>query len=207
MKEILFIIFSSISIIGAFMMVFDKNPIHSILFLALVFLSTSCIFILIGIEFIAMLFLVVYLGALVVLFLFVVMMLNVKILELKERFIKYIPLGGFIGLIFLIEVLYLISNSLTGESSLLLRNKSESLIKLEHKDYSIINVYTNIEYLAQVLYTEYSYFFILAGMILLVAMIGSIILTLNQELINKRQEIYTQIDRGIETSIAKKKLV
>ena len=189
------------------MMVFDKNPIHSILFLALVFLSTSCIFILIGIEFIAMLFLVVYLGALVVLFLFVVMMLNVKILELKERFIKYIPLGGFIGLIFLIEVLYLISNSLTGESSLLLRNKSESLIKLEHKDYSIINVYTNIEYLAQVLYTEYSYFFILAGMILLVAMIGSIILTLNQELINKRQEIYTQIDRGIETSIAKKKLV
>lgn len=208
MENIFLSLLSLLILINAAMIIINKNPVHSILFLVLVFVCTTALLILLGVEFIAMLFLVVYVGAITVLFLFVIMMLNVKIIELNERFIKYLPIGIFIGLIFLIEVLFLIDSNLTTPNINLLESYTNNVTNTLLNNYFITtNNYfeiislTNIEQIGNVLYTKYVYLFLLGGMILLIAMIGAIILTLNQKLKNKKQEYYTQTNRQLFEAI------
>lgn len=208
MENIFLSLLSLLILINAAMIIINKNPVHSILFLVLVFVCTTALLILLGVEFIAMLFLVVYVGAITVLFLFVIMMLNVKIIELNERFIKYLPIGIFIGLIFLIEVLFLINSNLTTPNINLLESYTNNVTNTLLNNYFITtNNYfeiislTNIEQIGNVLYTKYVYLFLLGGMVLLIAMIGAIILTLNQKLKNKKQEYYTQTNRQLFEAI------
>lgn len=208
MYNFLIIILSFLIIANAIMIIINKNPIHSILFLVLVFVATTGLLIILGVEFIAMLFLVVYVGAITVLFLFVIMMLNVKIIELNERFIKYLPIGLFIALIFIIEILLLINNNLNIEQSNLFSVYSNNITNiilnnyfLECNNYFEITSLTNIEQIANILYTKFVYLFILAGMILLIAMLGAIILTLNQKLENKKQDYYIQTNRELYKSL------
>lgn len=180
--------------VSAIFIVISKNPIHSILFLILTFISSTIFFLILNVEFISMLFLVVYIGAIAILFLFVVMMLNIKIVELNEKFIKYLPIGGFVILMFLFEILYLIKNFFILQNNI--------LINLTYIEYiSNINTYTNLEGLSQLLFTDYLYLFIICGMILLVAMVGAIILTLNQKFFNKRQDIVYQINKKLNESL------
>lgn len=208
MENIFLSFLSLLILVNAAMIIINKNPVHSILFLVLVFVCTTALLILLGVEFIAMLFLVVYVGAITVLFLFVVMMLNVKIIELNERFIKYLPIGIFIGLIFLMEVLFLIDSNLTTPNISLLESYNNNLTNMLLNNYFVTtNNYfeiislTNIEQIGNVLYNKYVYLFLLGGMVLLIAMLGAIILTLNQKLKNKKQEYYTQTNRELFAAI------
>jgi NADH:ubiquinone oxidoreductase subunit 6 (subunit J) len=208
MDNILLITLSFLILTNAIMIITNKNPIHSILFLVLVFVTTTGLLLLLGVEFIAMLFLVVYVGAITVLFLFVIMMLNIKIIELNERFIKYLPVGFFIGLIFILEILFLINNNLTSEHLSLIdmyvNNNNYILLNnyfINLNNYFEITSLTNLEQISNVLYTKFVYLFVLAGIILLIAMIGAIILTLNQKLENKRQDYYIQTNRQLNLAI------
>lgn len=189
-ETVLFSLFSSIALISGLMVIRAKNPIHSVLFLILVFCNVSGLLVLLGVEFFAMVFLVVYVGAIAVLFLFVVMMLNIKIAEMHENVIRYLPVGGVVGLIFLLEIFLVVENDLipvfqltdsTAYSALnfeLLANKLQSI--------------PNIEAIGQILYTHYFFFFIVASLILLVAMIGAIVLTMHKTTPVKRQEVFKQ---------------
>jgi NADH:ubiquinone oxidoreductase subunit 6 (subunit J) len=208
MENFFLSILSLIILINAIMIIISKNPIHSILFLVLVFVSTTGLLILLGVEFIAMLFLVVYVGAITVLFLFVIMMLNVKIIELNERFIQYLPIGLFIGLIFLLEVLFLLNNNLISPNinltEVYINNITTTLLNnyfIQSNDYFQVISLTNIEQIGNFLFNEYAYLFFLGGVILFLAMIGAIILTLNQKLKNKKQDYYTQTNRLLHESI------
>ncbi len=202
MEKFSIIIISILILINALMIIISKNPIHSILFLVVVFVCTTALLISLGVEFIAMLFLVIYVGAITVLFLFVVMMLNIKIIEINERFISYIPIGIFIGLIFLLEVLFLININLNP----LNYHQFENIIInpnyfVSSSNYFNIFFLTNIEQLSNLLYSKFVYLFVLSGLILLIAMIGAIILTLNKKLNNKRQDFYLQTNRQINQAI------
>jgi NADH-ubiquinone oxidoreductase chain 6 len=189
-ETVLFSLFSSIALISGLMVIRAKNPIHSVLFLILVFCNVSGLLVLLGVEFFAMIFLVVYVGAIAVLFLFVVMMLNIKIAEMHENVIRYLPVGGVVGLIFLLEIFLVVENDFipvfqftdyTAHSVLnfeLFANKVQSI--------------TNIEAIGQILYTHYFYLFIVASLILLVAMIGAIVLTMHKTTLVKRQEVFKQ---------------
>ena len=205
-------LFAFIGLISAGLVIGCKNPIHSILCLGLVFVIGTFLLLILNIEFIAMLFLVVYIGAISVLFLFVVMMLNIKIVELNEKFLRYLPIGLIIGIIFLIEILSTILNNILPNSSdinnyiyiysgylyqdMLEFNKFFLFLFFENLNYAI-----NIQSIGNLLYDDYVYPFILAGMILFVAMVGAIVLTLNQHFLNKRQDIHFQSTQSIHNSI------
>jgi NADH-quinone oxidoreductase subunit J len=195
-ENLMFLIFSISTISCASMIIISSNPIHSILFLVLVFINVTILLLILNVEFIAMLFLVVYIGAITVLFLFVVMMLNVKIVELNERFLKYIPIGGFIGIIFLTEVLYLVNTNLLfiniNLTNIYINNIFNVFIienTLYYENFLELFNLINIQQIGNVLYTKYIYLFIIASIILLVAMISAIILTLIQST-NKKAQLY-----------------
>lgn len=115
--DTLFYLFSSLTLLSAIMVIQSRNPVHSVLFLILVFLNSAGLLLLLGLDFFAMLFLVVYVGAIAVLFLFVVMMLNVKSAEISEKRLRYLPVGGLLGLLFLVEIVYIVDNDLIVERS------------------------------------------------------------------------------------------
>ncbi len=183
--------------VTASMIILAKNPVHSILFLVIVFVCTTGLLILLGAEFVGMLFLVVYVGAITVLFLFVVMMLNIKIVELNERFIRYLPIGAFLGIIFLLEIFFLIDKNFATQNF----NTQDSYFLVTNDFLSNISSLVNIEQIGLILYTKFVYLFLLGGMILLIAMLGAIVLTLNQKLKNKRQDYYQQTNKSINASI------
>lgn len=192
----------------ALLTILSKNPIHSILFLILVFIISTIFLIILNVEFIAMLFLVVYIGAITVLFLFVVMMLNVKIVEIDERIIRYIPIGSFIGLIFILEVGFLLSKNFLPASinilDIYLNKTLETFVQQQNvyiQDFAEINNNINIEQVANALFLKYPYFFMLSGIILFIAMFGAIVLTLNPQFKIKKQNYYKQNATGIITSI------
>jgi NADH-quinone oxidoreductase subunit J len=197
LENLLFYFFSSVSIFCGLMVIGSKNPIHSILSLILVFCNVAGLLILLEVEFLAMMFLVVYVGAIAILFLFVVMMLNIKLVELQENLVRYLPIGALIGFIFLVEVFLVLDQNLVPAPDL--RNTA-ILINWS----SEIENITNIEALGSVLYTHYFYLFLIASMILLVAMIGAIILTLHHRNDVKRQDIYRQVARDLEDPITLK---
>ena len=182
MTIFLFFIVSIIIITSSLLVILSKNPIHSVLFLILVFFNTAILFLFSGAEFLAMILLIVYIGAVAVLFLFVIMMLDINTAKLRQSFLNYLPLGLFVGFIILLELLYVISQS---KLIFLTKNITENKITNE--------IFENTKIIGNVLYTDYFLLFQLSGIILLVAMIGAILLTLRKREGTKKQNIYKQI--------------
>jgi NADH-quinone oxidoreductase subunit J len=187
-----FYLFAAVTVAAGFMVISARNPVHAVLFLILAFFNAAGLFVLLGAEFLAMILVVVYVGAVAVLFLFVVMMLDVDFDELRAGFIKNAPLGAAVGLLLLAELLLVIGivflrpGTPAGPSSPIP---------------SPATGITNTEAIGRVLYTKYVYFFQGAGLILLVAMIGAIVLTLRHKEGVKRQAIGAQVARGKATAI------
>jgi len=185
-----FYIFAFITIASALMVITVRNPVHAVLFLILAFFNSAGLFVLLGAEFLAMILVVVYVGAVMVLFLFVVMMLDVDFAEMRAGFMKYLPIGAAVGIILLVELTLVIGAwTITPQS---MAQRAQPIPGGE---------VTNTEALGAILYTDYVYFFELAGIILLVAMIGAIVLTLRQREGVKRQDISAQVGRRPEESI------
>ena len=180
--SIAFYVLSAVTIGAALLVVTARNPVHSVLFLILSFFTAAGLFVLLGAEFLAMLLVVVYVGAVAVLFLFVVMMLDVDFGSLRSGFAKYLPLGGVVAG-FLLAEMVLVSSAVAerGPSQAQVADPAEGV--------------SNTELIGRVLYTDYIYFFQAAGMILLVAMIGAIVLTLRRRPGVKRQDISAQTAR------------
>ncbi len=191
-----FYLFSGIAIASAVMVIASKNPVHSVLFLILAFVNAAGLFLLIGAEFLAMLLIVVYVGAVSVLFLFVVMMLDVDFAALRQGFLQYLPIGALIGVIFLVELLLVVGTWAI----------DPALIKAPAVAIPAQTVMTNTEAIGVVVYTRYAYLFQLAGLILLVAMIGAIVLTLRERVGVRRQNIAEQNLRTTATAIEVRKV-
>ena len=203
---LLFYIFSSIAIVSGAMVISARNPIHSVLFLVLVFCNAAGLLILLETEFLAMLFLIVYVGAIAVLFLFVVMMLNVRITELNESILRYIPIGGLILIIFLFEILSIVNGDLVPLfSTKLLAFNNDYLILNQNLNTQIwsnqIDPITNVAAIGELLYTYYVYCFMVASLILLVAMVGAILLTMRKRTNVRKQEIFDQVYGNINTNV------
>lgn len=205
-EALLFYIFSSIAIISGIMVISSRNPMHSVLFLVLVFCNAAGLLLLLETEFLAMLLLVVYVGAIAVLFLFVVMMLNIRVTELNESVLRYIPVGGILLLIFLFELLSVVNGDLIPFfSSNLFAFASDNIILNQDLNTVFwtnqINPTSNIEALGIVLYTYYVYCFMVASLILLVAMIGAILLTMRKRKNVRKQEIFDQVYGNINSQV------
>jgi len=178
----LFFIVSIIIITSSLLVILSKNPIHSVLFLILVFFNTSILFLFSNAEFLAMILLIVNIGAVAVLFLFVVMMLDINITKQRQTFLNYLPTGLFIGFIILMELIYVVSQS------------NVNFVKTNSSYINISNqILENTKIIGNILYTDYFLLFQLSGIILLVAMIGAIYLTLRKRKGIKKQNIYKQI--------------
>jgi NADH-quinone oxidoreductase subunit J len=184
-----FYLFASVAIASAVVVISSRNPVHSVLFLILCFFNVAGLFILLGAEFLAMILVVVYVGAVAVLFLFVDMMLDVDFVQLRQGMLNYLPVGGTIGLIVLVELALVVGTWAIS---------SEALTAAVAP--SPGNV-TNTEALGQILYTKYVYFFEAAGLVLLVAMIGAIVLTLRHKQGVKRQDVSVQVARNPATAM------
>jgi NADH-quinone oxidoreductase subunit J len=186
---IFFYVYAGICVASAVMVIAAKNPVHSVLFLILAFVNAAGLFVLLGAEFLAMILIVVYVGAVAVLFLFVVMMLDVDFAQLRQGFLNYLPIGALIGLIFAVElVLVVFSWAFAPDVS--------SAVAVPTPD-----AITNTEALGRILYTRYIYFFQAAGLVLLVAMIGAIVLTLRHKANIRRQSVAQQVARTRATAI------
>jgi NADH-quinone oxidoreductase subunit J len=189
LPALFFYLFAGICVASAFMVIASRNPVHSVLFLILAFVNAAGLFVMTGAEFLAMILIVVYVGAVAVLFLFVVMMLDVNFTELRQGFLQYLPVGMLIGVVFLAELLVVVGGWVIGPA---LPQAISSPIP---------TTMTNTEALGHVLYTQYVYYFQAAGLVLLVAMIGAIVLTLRHKPNVKRQSIAAQNARTKETAI------
>ena len=182
---ITFYLFSAILLLSSLMVISTKNPVHSVLFLILAFLNAAGIFVILHAEFLAMILIIVYVGAVAVLFLFVVMMLDFKTSLGKDNILQYMPIGLLIGLVFIAELVIVLINTRLDLSNIqILSNPLDNF-----SDQS------NTEAIGSILYTNYVLYFQLSGVILLVAMVGSIVLTLRDREGVKRQIVSEQIDR------------
>jgi NADH-quinone oxidoreductase subunit J len=189
-----FYLFAGICIASAFMVIASKNPVHSVLFLILAFVNAAGLFVLMGAEFLAMILVVVYVGAVAVLFLFVVMMLDVDFAELRQGFLQYLPIGALVGFLMLAELLLVVGGWVLNPN-----------VPKGSPIPSAAQV-SNTEAIGLVLYTKYLYFFQVAGLVLLVAMIGAIVLTLHHRQRVRRQNIAEQVARSPATAIEIKKV-
>jgi NADH-ubiquinone oxidoreductase chain 6 len=240
----LFYFFSSLALTSGVMVIGSRNPVHSVLFLILVFFNSAGLLVLLELDFFGMIFLVVYVGAIAVLFLFVVMMLNVRVTEMNERRLRYLPIGGLLGFLFLAEIFLIVDNDLIpplrthsgegtgpvssqfsspelyGEGSWTSlwnsgnRNGGGGTEKegLLHSQWSsgdlqwtgwsqLVESLTPIEAVGELIYTYYFFLFLVASLILLVAMIGGIVLTLHKGVLVKRQEVFQQNTREFAKTI------
>lgn len=196
LSALFFYLFAIVAVASAFMVIASRNPVHSVLFLILAFVNAAGLFVLVGAEFLAMILIVVYVGAVAVLFLFVVMMLDVDFAELRQGFLQYLPVGATVGFIFLTELLLIVGTWITGAGV-------SGAIRSPIPPASEI---TNTQALGRVLYTTYVHYFELAGLVLLVAMIGAIVLTLQHKASAKRQNISAQNARSKESAIEIRKV-
>lgn len=243
--DFLFYLFSSIAVVSGVMVITSANPVHSVLFLILVFCNAAGLLILLELDFFAMIFLVVYVGAIAVLFLFVVMMLNIRLTEVSENILRYLPIGGVIAFLFLFEILLVVDNDLVSllapesisaglsfQESLLYQIQtwvaglgSNSDIQLDLNNLKMqspfsqliqwtppttyvewttqIQPVTSIQAIGQILYTYYFYYFILSSFILLIAMIGAIMLTMQAGTPVKRQLVFEQNTRDFTRTVQK----
>jgi NADH-quinone oxidoreductase subunit J len=190
-QALAFYLFALTAIAAAVMVISARNPVHSVLFLILAFFNSAGLFILIGAEFLAMILVIVYVGAVAVLFLFVVMMLDINFVELREGFLQYLPIGALVGIILVAELVLIFG-------SWVINPEAAQIIAAPSAAPSEI---TNTHALGRLIYTEYVYLFQVAGLVLLVAMIGAIVLTLRARPDARRQRIAEQVSRPVEEII------
>jgi len=194
LQAIAFYLMALVTIASGFAVVSARNPVHSVLFLIAAFFSAAGLFVLMGAEFLAMLLVVVYVGAVAVLFLFVVMMLDVDFAALRQGFARYMPLGGLIAGALAIEMV-VVSTTVATQGAARLNDTPLA------RGAAAAPTVTNAEAIGRVLYTNYVYFFQAAGMVLLVAMIGAIVLTLRHKPNVRRQVIADQVARTPKTGL------
>lgn len=190
LQALVFYLFAFIAVGAGVMVIAARNPVHSVLFLILAFFNSAGLFVLMGAEFLAMLLVVVYVGAVAVLFLFVVMMLEVDFIRLREGFQQYMPIGAVLGLVLLAELVVVV-----GGYFMIVTDGVTAV-----PSSPVVGDITNAEALGRVLYTEYVYIFQAAGLVLLVAMIGAIVLTLRQRQV-RRQRISDQVARRSKDTV------
>jgi NADH-quinone oxidoreductase subunit J len=191
-----FYLFAGVTVASAFMVIASRNPVHSVLFLILAFVNAAGLFMLMGAEFLAMILIVVYVGAVAVLFLFVVMMLDVDFVALRQGFLQYLPVGSLVGLIVLAELIMVVGGWVA----------SPGATSLHATPTPAPADVSNTLAIGRVLYTDYLFYFQASGLILLVAMIGAIVLTLRHKEGVKRQDIGAQIARNPANSLEIKKV-
>lgn len=196
MLNYLFLALSFIYVFSAIMVIFSHNPIQSVLYLILVFLVNVCFFISLGVDFLALIFMIIYIGAIAVLFLFVVMMLNIKTVELNESFFKYLPISLFLLIIFLFEINYLININFFRNLHL----DYKSIIEQNNWIF-FLNSENSLYLFSFTLYTHFFFAFFLSSLILLLAMIGSITLTLNYIKISKKEDVFFQLTQDLQKSL------
>ncbi len=194
-EALAFYLFAAVAVASAVMVVTARNPVHSVLFLILAFFNAAGLFVLLGAEFLAMVLVIVYVGAVAVLFLFVVMMLDINFVALREGFLQYLPVGGMIGIVLMFELI------LVAGSWAMAPDVASVVAEPVAKSPGL----SNTELLGGVIYTKYIYLFQAAGMVLLVAMIGAIVLTLREREGVHRQKIAEQIARRPEDTVELKK--
>ncbi|MBX3493268.1 MAG: NADH-quinone oxidoreductase subunit J [Parvibaculum sp.] len=193
---IAFYLFAGITVAAGFMVIAARNPVHSVLFLILAFFNSAALFVLLGAEFLALILVIVYVGAVAVLFLFVVMMLDVDFRDLREGYLQYLPVGALVGLILLVELLLVLGAWIVSPEAAGVAAAPAPAIADTH----------NTRALGQLIYTQYAYLFQAAGLILLVAMIGAIVLTLRHKPNVKRQVIADQVGRTRDQAVEMKKV-
>ncbi len=191
LETIAFYLFALVTIVSGFLVITVRNPVHSVLFLILAFFNAAGLFVLLGAEFLAMILVVVYVGAVAVLFLFVVMMLDIDFVELRRGFIEYLPVGAVIGLIVLAELIMAVT--ISGG-----RGATPVAGALPVPD---LATRSNTAALGDILYTDYVFYFQAAGLILLVAMVGAIVLTLRTREGVKKQNVAEQVGRRREDGV------
>jgi NADH-quinone oxidoreductase subunit J len=194
LQAIMFYLFAVVTVASGAMVVSARNPVHSVLFLILAFFNAAGLFVLMGAEFLAMILVIVYVGAVAVLFLFVVMMLDIDFAELRSGFMRYLPIGALIGLVLLAELFlifgsWIIAPGVAGLQAAPMPAQTATAI-------------TNTRALGNLLYTRYVFAFQGAGLVLLVAMIGAIVLTLRQRSDVRRQSISAQLARTRAQAVA-----
>ena len=187
-QALAFYLFAIVTVASGVMVISARNPVHSVLFLILAFFNSAGLFVLIGAEFLAMILVVVYVGAVAVLFLFVVMMLDINFAELREGFLQYLPIGGLIGLILAAELILIFGTWIVAPDA------GQTLTAPALPPDQV----TNTHALGQIIYTDYIYLFQASGLVLLIAMIGAIVLTLRHRPGVRRQKISDQVSRRRE---------
>lgn len=194
LPQLVFYVFASILVLSALRVVTARNSVHSVLFLMLSFFTASGLFILLGAEFIAMLLVIVYVGAVAVLFLFVVMMLNIRFSSLQKQFVRYVPVGMLVALAILAELVIVVLNA-TSEKHIFAIAEAPMVADVQ-----------NTEALGMILYTDYAYAFEMAGLILLVAMVGAITLSVRVRPGVRKQSVSKQVSRHSQRAIEIKKI-
>lgn len=195
-QALVFYLFATVTLASAVIVISSRNPVHSVLFLILAFFNAAGLFVLLGAEFLAMILVVVYVGAVAVLFLFVVMMLDINVEDMRKGFLQCLPISGLVGLVLLVELLMVVASwTLAPEVSAVV---SVPIPPLEQAH--------NTQALGQILYTKYALLFQTAGMTLLVAMVGAIVLTLRQRSGVRRQDIARQVNRRRDEAVELKKV-
>jgi NADH-quinone oxidoreductase subunit J len=191
LQALAFYLFAFVAVASGVMVISSRNPVHSVLFLILAFFNGAGLFVLMGAEFLAMILVVVYVGAVAVLFLFVVMMLDINYVEMRKGSLQYLPVGGLIGLILLVELILVAGAWVASPEAGAVAGIPIAPPEQVH----------NTKALGNVIYTDYIYLFQAAGLVLLVAMVGAIVLTLRQREGVRRQSIAGQIGRTRADSI------
>ncbi|AJY46460.1 NADH-quinone oxidoreductase subunit J [Martelella endophytica] len=190
LHALFFYLFAFIAVASALMVITARNPVHSVLFLIVVFVNAAALFIMAGAEYLGLLLLVVYVGAVAVLFLFVVMMLDIDFTALRSGILRYAPVGVLIGIALLAELVIVAWGSFVTPE--ITANTAMPMPPIAER--------SSVQAMGDVIYTHYAYFFQVAGLILLVAMIGAIVLTLKHRTDVKRQDIGKQVARTPETA-------
>jgi NADH-quinone oxidoreductase subunit J len=197
-QAIAFYVFAAVAILSGLLVISARNPVHSVLFLILAFFNAAGLFVLLGAEFLAMILVVVYVGAVAVMFMFVVMMLDINFAELRQGFLRYLPIGGLIGLVLLAELLIILGGWTLAPNA--------GAVTADNSFARTAAGLTNTHALGQLIYTHYIYLFQAAGLILLVAMIGAIVLTHRRRPGVRRQDIAQQVNRRPEDTIEVRKV-
>lgn len=195
-QSLSFYLFATLLLASGVMVISARNPVHSVLFLILAFFQAAGLCVLMGAEFLAMILVIVYVGAVAVLFLFVVMMLDINLKDLRAGFLQYLPIGGLVGLVLLLELVMVLGPSLISHSALETAAKAKAAAP----------AVTNTEALGQLVYTHYVYLFQASGIVLLIAMIGAIVLTLRQREGVRKQNVSAQLARRRDETVTIRKV-
>jgi NADH-quinone oxidoreductase subunit J len=196
LSAIAFYLFAAIIIGSAVMVIGARNPVHSVFFLILAFFNAAGLFVIAGAEFLAMIMVIVYVGAVAVLFMFVVMMLDINFVRLREGFLQYLPVGALVGIILLIELVFVVTAQIN----------VPTVLAISAAPAPPVTELTNTHALGQLIYTRYIYLFQAGGLILLVAMIGAIVLTLRERPGVRKQKISDQVGRKRSDAVEIKKV-